>query len=222
MTTTQGVLVFSIQVSTGSNRLQASGTRRSQPTFLAFTQNTSDGALFMLFSEQPGLVFILCYVDAIQIAAMKLRRVHNKCNSVQVSWEGSRRVPILSATLNPAKLPREEQFQASAAYRQADRAIPSPGLMASCIPNDSHCVRRPTRSDNHRCSSNFAVQVDHGSPAPHCYQHEARHRVGNLRLAWKNRSAYMQQLCLAERCFVVPQWHCLLLPPFRRLQMCIN
>lgn len=43
--------------------------------FLGFVQNSSDGALFMLFSEQLGFMLILCYVDDIQIAAKKLSSV---------------------------------------------------------------------------------------------------------------------------------------------------
>ena len=43
--------------------------------FLGFLQCKSDGALFMLFSEQLGFVLILCYVDDIQIAAKRLTTV---------------------------------------------------------------------------------------------------------------------------------------------------
>ena len=43
--------------------------------FLGFVQCKSDGALFMLYTEQLGFVIILCYVDDIQVASKKLSSV---------------------------------------------------------------------------------------------------------------------------------------------------
>ena len=44
--------------------------------FLGFIQSQSNGALFVLFSEELGFVLILCYVDDIQVAAEKLSSVN--------------------------------------------------------------------------------------------------------------------------------------------------
>ena len=56
--------------------------------FLGFIQNKSDGALFMLFSEQLGFVLLLCYVDDIQIAAKKLSSVQKIKQAILLKFPG--------------------------------------------------------------------------------------------------------------------------------------
>ena len=56
--------------------------------FLGFVQSQSDGALFMLYTEQLGFVLILCYVDDIQIAAKQLTSVQNIKKAILTKFPG--------------------------------------------------------------------------------------------------------------------------------------
>lgn len=56
--------------------------------FLGFVQCKSDGALFMLYTEELGFVIILCYVDDIQIAAQKLISVQTIKKAILSKFPG--------------------------------------------------------------------------------------------------------------------------------------
>ena len=56
--------------------------------FLGFVRCKSDGALFMLYTEELGFVIILCYVDDIQVAAKKLSSVQHVKKAILSKFPG--------------------------------------------------------------------------------------------------------------------------------------